>query len=74
MAKENFHVLPLENLVLVNITLLAVLFAVLRCVSWIVLARWVCEENRKCTSYLLVGCVWDSQVTVRFEYKEHVGS
>ena len=33
---------------------------------------WVIDENRKCTSYLLAGCVWDTQVTVRFEYKEHV--
>ena len=33
---------------------------------------WVIDENRKCTGYLFTGCVLDTQVTVRFEYKEHV--
>eukprot|EP00450_Noctiluca_scintillans_P001620 CAMPEP_0194485878 /NCGR_PEP_ID=MMETSP0253-20130528/6727_1 /TAXON_ID=2966 /ORGANISM="Noctiluca scintillans" /LENGTH=1972 /DNA_ID=CAMNT_0039325899 /DNA_START=10 /DNA_END=5925 /DNA_ORIENTATION=+ len=33
---------------------------------------WVIDENRKCTGYLFTGCVWDTQVAVRFEYKDHV--
>ena len=29
-------------------------------------------STRKCTGYLFVGCVSDTQLTVRFNYRDHV--